>query len=78
MIFEERRKFSDIQLVDYMGQFFIKNHQLPPQAIIAAHFEVNPNAINERLLKLKIMGIIKLNSVGKYMFCAKHKIVKLI
>lgn len=70
MIFEDRRKFSDDELYKFMSDFFFENHQLPPQAIIAANFNVNQNAINERLAKLKNLGLIKKNSVGKYMFAA--------
>lgn len=61
-------KLTQFELMDYMKKFFLNNDQLPPSAKIAKYFGVCTNAIFERLQRLEREGIIKKNSVGKYMF----------
>lgn len=57
---------------DYLVMFFKENHQLPPAYVTASHFNVNVNAITDRMAVLEKKGHIKKNSLGKYMF-TKHK-----
>lgn len=68
-----KRKFTDDELITYMCQFLVENDQMPPHFTIADHFNVNPNAINERLSRLEREGIFQRNSVNKLMFARLSK-----
>lgn len=64
----EVRKYTDEELVQYMRKFLRDNDQLPPQLTISNYFDVAPNGVNERLLKLEKKGIFQRNAVNKIMF----------
>ena len=53
---------------DYCLWFFRENHQLPPAYVSASHFNVNINAIVDRMAVLEKKGHVKKNWLGKYMF----------
>ncbi len=62
------QKYSDGELLAYMGRFLKDNDQLPPYLTIANHFGVAPNGVNERLHRLEKEGHLQRNEVNKIMF----------
>ena len=65
------QKYSDSDLLSYMKEFLKNNDQLPPYLLIANHFGVSPNGVNERLHRLEREGYLKRNEVNKIMFSRK-------
>ena len=56
-------------------KFFAENHQLPPVNHLAELAGTSNNAAHEMLVKFLNLGILKKNTVGKYMFTKKYDLI---
>lgn len=59
-------------------KFFAENHQFPPVNHLAELAGTSRNAAHEMLKKLASLGVIKRNSLGKYMFSNKDFVINLV
>ena len=59
------------EVLRYCAEFYTKNDQLPPRAMICRHFGwASWNAAEEMLQALESKGYLERNEVGKFRFTA--------
>lgn len=68
------KKLTDKQktVFNYMIDFFIKNHQIPPIASIGKQFGIANNAAYLHVKALERQGVLERNDIGKYKFAKGH------
>ena len=65
------QKYTDKDLISFMKNYLKENDQLPPHLVIANHFDVAPNGVNQRLSRLEREGVFQRNDVNKLKFARK-------
>lgn len=59
---------KQLKILAFMRAFFKENDQLPPVAVIASKFGMNPNGADWHVQALVRLGRLERNAVGKLRF----------